>query len=225
MKSAVIVFPGSNCDYDMYFALKLSGHHPEFVWHKNSNLNGFELAVLPGGFSYGDYLRAGAIAHYSPIMQEVLRFAKRGGLVMGICNGFQVLTETKLLPGALHKNKNLRFLCQQVYLSVENNKSIFTKSIAEDKRLKIPIAHGEGNYYIDDDGLINLIENRQILFRYVDKNQSQNPEANPNGSKDAIAGIINKEGNVMGMMLHPERAVESILGSVDGCAIFKSLLN
>lgn len=223
MNCAVIVFPGSNCDYDMYHALKLMGHHAELVWHKNSDLKGFDMAVLPGGFSYGDYLRAGAIAHFSPIMQEVLRFARRGKLVMGICNGFQVLTETGLLPGALLRNQNLRFLCQPVYLKVVNNATLFTRGLPLDQPLKIPIAHGEGNYFIEDDGLKSLQDNRQILFRYVNRELEETADANPNGSRASIAGIINKEGNVMGMMPHPERAVEAILGSIDGCGIFKAL--
>lgn len=223
MKSAIIVFPGSNCDHDMYHALQVLGHDAEYVWHKNSNLDDFDLVALPGGFSYGDYLRAGAIAHFSPIMQELLRFANRGRFVIGICNGFQVLTETKLLPGALLRNQNLRFLCQPVYLRVENPKTNFTAAIDIPRPLKIPIAHGEGNYFIDTAGLNELEANQQIVFRYVDRDGNAVPEANPNGSTDYIAGVINKEGNVLGMMPHPERAVDSLLGSSDGTAIFESI--
>lgn len=223
MKSAVIVFPGSNCDHDMHHALKIMGHEVRYVWHKNPDLNGFDLVVLPGGFSYGDYLRAGAIAHFSPIMQEVIRFARKGGLVMGICNGFQILTESGLLPGALLRNQNLRFLCQQVYVRVENHDTIFTNAVDTSSPLKIPIAHGEGNYFIDDAGLEELQAHGQIVFRYVDRDGNLAPEANPNGSLDHIAGIINKEGNILGMMPHPERAVEAILGSDDGRYIFASI--
>jgi phosphoribosylformylglycinamidine synthase len=223
LKSAVIVFPGSNCDFDILHALNLVGHEATFVWHKDTDLSDFDLIVLPGGFSYGDYLRAGAIAHFSPIMQETIRAARKGRLVMGICNGFQILTEIGLLPGALIRNQNLRFLCQQVYLRVENVNTKFTNRLAEDQILKIPIAHGEGNYYIDETGLKELEDNEQILFRYVDRDNKFEPRANPNGSKNYIAGIINREKNVMGMMPHPERAVEEILGSTDGCSIFKSL--
>lgn len=223
MKSAVIVFPGSNCDHDMFHALKMLGHDVQYIWHKNPDLDNFDLVVLPGGFSYGDYLRAGAIAHFSPIMQEVMRFARKGKFLMGICNGFQILTETGLLPGALLRNQNLRFLCQQVYLRVENHQTYFTNSIPPNTLLKVPIAHGEGNYFIEDAGLNELKANRQIVFRYVDKNNNIVPEANPNGSLYNIAGIINKEGNILGMMPHPERAVETILGSSDGRLIFESL--
>jgi phosphoribosylformylglycinamidine synthase I len=223
LKSAVIVFPGSNCDHDMYHTLKMLGHDVQYIWHKNSNLDDFDLVVLPGGFSYGDYLRAGAIAHFSPIMQEVVRFARKGKFLMGICNGFQILTETGLLPGALLKNQNLRFLCQQVYLRVENHQTYFTRSISPNIILKVPIAHGEGNYFIDNAGLDKLKANQQIVFRYVDKNNNIIPEANPNGSLDNIAGIVNKEGNILGMMPHPERAAETILGSSDGILIFESL--
>lgn len=223
LKSAVIVFPGSNCDHDMYQTLKMLGHDVQYIWHKNPDIDDFDLVVLPGGFSYGDYLRAGAIAHFSPIMQEIVRFAHKGKFLMGICNGFQILTETGLLPGALLKNQNLRFLCQQVYLRVENYQTYFTRSIPQNTILKVPIAHGEGNYFIDDTGLNELKANQQIVFRYVDKNHNTVPEANPNGSLDNIAGIINKEGNILGMMPHPERAAETILGSSDGRLIFESL--
>jgi len=223
VKTAVIVFPGSNCDYDMLSALNFVGHEATFVWHKDTDLSGFELIVLPGGFSYGDYLRAGAIAHFSPIMNETIRVAKKGKFVMGICNGFQILTEVGLLPGALIRNQNLRFLCQQVYLRVENSDTKFTNQLQKDDILKIPVAHGEGNYYLDEDGIKMLEDNEQVVFRYTNSDNKLVPSANPNGSKNYIAGIISKEKNVMGMMPHPERAVEEILGSTDGCSIFKSL--
>lgn len=223
MKSAVIVFPGSNCDHDMYQALKLLGHSVKYVWHKNSNLEGFDLVVLPGGFSYGDYLRSGAIARFSPIMQEVINFAQKGKFLLGVCNGFQILTETRLLPGALLKNQNLRFACQQVFLRVENKSTNFTSANTLERPLRIPIAHGEGNYFIEGTRLEELRASQQIVFRYVDNQNNASPEANPNGSVDNIAGVINKEGNILGMMPHPERAVEEILGSADGRVIFESL--
>lgn len=207
----------------MYHALQILGHDVQYVWHKNPDLQGYDLAILPGGFSYGDYLRAGAIAHFSPIMAEVIRFARNGKFLIGICNGFQILTETGLLSGALLRNQNLKFLCQQVYLRVENYHTHFTNSIPQGKLIRVPIAHGEGNYFIDEDGLNDLKTNQQIVFRYVDKDNNLFPEANPNGSLESIAGIINKEGNILGMMPHPERAVESILGSADGKLIFESL--
>jgi len=224
VKSAVIVFPGSNCDYDMFYALKLMGHEVEFVWHKNSNLDHFDLVVLPGGFSYGDYLRAGAIARFSSIMSEVIHQARKGKLVLGVCNGFQILTEAGLLPGALLRNQNLRFVCKYVYVRTENNRTCYTRRIPPDKLLKIPIAHGEGNYFIDTGGLKRLQDNEQIVFRYATASGEVAPEANPNGSVENIAGIINKQGNVLGMMPHPERAVETILGSTDGRLIFQSLI-
>jgi len=224
VKSAVIVFPGSNCDYDMFYALKLMGHEVEFVWHKNSNLDHFDLVVLPGGFSYGDYLRAGAIARFSSIMTEVIRQARKGKLVLGICNGFQILTEAGLLPGALLRNQNLRFVCKYVYIRTVNNRTYYTNRIPPDKPLKIPIAHGEGNYFIDSEGIRRLQDNEQIVFRYATATGEVAPEANPNGSVENIAGIINKQGNVLGMMPHPERAVETILGSTDGRLIFQSLI-
>ncbi len=224
MRSAVIVFPGSNCDYDMYYALKMMGHRVEFVWHKNGNLNDYDLIVLPGGFSYGDYLRAGAIARFSSVMAEVVRQAQKGKLIMGICNGFQILTEAGLLPGALLRNSHLRFVCKFVHVRAENVNTPFTRNLPHGISLKIPVAHGEGNYFIDADGLKQLQDNEQIVFRYATARGEVVPEANPNGSIENIAGIINKQGNVLGMMPHPERAVENILGSTDGRLIFQSLI-
>ena len=224
MKFGVVTFPGSNCDYDAYAAVRhVMGEEVEFLWHKSSDLKACDLVILPGGFSYGDYLRAGAIARFSPIMKEVVAFARSGGLVMGICNGFQVLTEAGLLPGALIRNSHLRFSCKQVYLRVENTESPFTSSCVKGEVLKIPIAHGEGNYYHFDGDIRKLEEAGRVAFRYVDVNGRKTPEANPNGSRENIAGILNDEGNVLGMMPHPERAVEPVLGSSDGLKIFESV--
>lgn len=223
MKSAVIVFPGSNCDQDMLRALTLMGHRAELVWHKTGNLSGYDLVALPGGFSYGDYLRAGAIARFSAIMKAVADFAAKGKPVLGVCNGFQVLTEAGLLPGALLRNQNLRFICRPVYLRTENHNTRFTRAIPPGTVLKIPIAHGEGRYYIDPEGLKRLQDQEQIIFRYANARGEIDPQANPNGSLDHIAGIINREGNVLGMMPHPERAMQAILGSEDGRRIFESL--
>lgn len=223
MKSAVIVFPGSNCDQDMYHALVQTGHQAEFVWHKTADLSEYDLVVLPGGFSYGDYLRAGAIARFSSIMQAVVDFAKKGKPVLGICNGFQILVEAGLLPGALLRNQQLRFVCRQVYLRTENRRTRFTNSITAENPLKIPVAHGEGRYFISEDGMKKLRDHNQVVFRYVNAPAGLEAEANPNGSLDNIAGIINEKGNVLGMMPHPERAVEPLLGSADGRLIFESL--
>ncbi len=224
MKAGVVIFPGSNCDRDAFEALKLMGYQVDYIWHQETNLTGYDLIVLPGGFSYGDYLRAGAIARFSPVMQEVVRFAGKGGKVLGICNGFQILTEAGLLPGALLRNESLRFVCKYVTVRVENTNTTFTHKITEQRPLWIPIAHGEGNYFVDDETLAELKANNQIVFRYVDEHGEPTPEANPNGSRENIAGVINREGNVLGMMPHPERAVEAILGSEDGRFIFESLL-
>ncbi|MCK4893660.1 MAG: phosphoribosylformylglycinamidine synthase subunit PurQ [Calditrichia bacterium] len=225
MRFGVIVFPGSNCDHDMYYALKkVTGDDVQFIWHQDRSLDGFDGVVLPGGFSYGDYLRAGAIARFSPILQEIVRFAKKGKIVLGICNGFQILTESGLLPGALMRNQNLRFICKHVYIRTENNQSAFTKMLKNGQVLRIPIAHGEGKYYTDDDNLNRLTENNQIIFRYCSPTGKLEDAHNPNGSKSSIAGIINSEGNVLGMMPHPERAVEMLLGSKDGRYLFESII-
>ncbi|MBD3404025.1 phosphoribosylformylglycinamidine synthase subunit PurQ [candidate division GN15 bacterium] len=224
MKVGVVTFPGSNCDYDAYAAIKhVMGEEVEFLWHKSEDLAGSDLVILPGGFSYGDYLRAGAIARFSPILGKVIGFAQSGGLVMGICNGFQVLTEAGLLPGALIRNKSLRFSCKQVYLRVENNQTPYTNACAVGDVLRIPIAHGEGNYYHFDGDIKALEESGRVAFRYVDHTGAVTAEANPNGSLNNIAGIVNEGGNVLGMMPHPERAVESILGSMDGIKVFASV--
>jgi phosphoribosylformylglycinamidine synthase I len=226
VKVGVVIFPGSNCDHDMFHALKtVVGDDVHFIWHQNTSLSDFEAVVLPGGFSYGDYLRAGAIARFSPIMKEVIHFARKGKPVLGICNGFQILTESGLLPGALRRNQNLRFACKYVYIRTENYQTIFTNRLLKNQILAIPIAHGEGNYFIDDDGLKKLTDNQQIVFRYCSFKGDLADEFNPNGSMDHIAGITNKEGNVLGMMPHPERAVELLVGSQDGRYIFESLIS
>jgi len=223
MKSAVVVFPGSNCDQDMLDALQLLGHRVEFVWHKEGDLAEYDFVALPGGFSYGDYLRAGAVARFSPIMAAVVRHARKGKPLLGVCNGFQILTEAGLLPGALLRNEKLRFICRYIHVRTENNKTIFTGHLKKNQVLRLPIAHGEGNYFIGSDGLKALEDNNQIVFRYSSETGEITSRANPNGSIAGIAGIINRKGNVLGMMPHPERAVETILGSEDGRNIFASL--
>ncbi len=224
MKFGVVTFPGSNCDYDAYAAVKhVLGEEVEFLWHKSHDLTGSDVVVLPGGFSYGDYLRAGALARFSPIMQEVVKFAESGGLVIGICNGFQVLTESGLLPGTLMRNEHLRFACKFTNLRVENAQTPWTQACVKGEVLRVPIAHGEGNYYHFDGNIKELEEAGQVVFRYVDEQGRETAEANPNGSLHNIAGIINQTGNVLGMMPHPERAVESILGSADGLKVFESI--
>lgn len=225
MKIGVVVFPGSNCDHDAFYALKHEiGVESVFLFHKEHDLQGVDAVVLPGGFSYGDYLRCGAIARFSPIMNEVIGFARSGGPVIGICNGFQVLTEAGLLPGALLRNRDLRFISKHVYIKAVNTSTMFTSAIAQDAVLRIPIAHGEGNYYADPEVIEELRANDQIVFQYCDEAGQVTPEANPNGSQLNIAGIVNREGNIIGMMPHPERACSGALGSVDGRVIFESLV-
>ncbi|HUV31061.1 MAG TPA: phosphoribosylformylglycinamidine synthase subunit PurQ [Acidobacteriota bacterium] len=224
MKFGVVTFPGSNCDYDAYAAVRhVLRDEVEFLWHRSSDLKGCDVIILPGGFSYGDYLRAGAIARFSAIMNEVVGFARSGGLVIGICNGFQMLTEVGLLPGALVRNRHLRFRCRQVYLRVERSDTCFTSACADGDVLMVPIAHGEGSYYNFEGDIRRLEDARQVVFRYVDSQGRTTDEANPNGSVNNIAGVSNAEGNVLGMMPHPERAVEKILGSADGLKVFESL--
>jgi phosphoribosylformylglycinamidine synthase len=225
VKFGVVTFPGSNCDYDAYAAVKhVLREDVDFLWHQSTDLSGSDVVILPGGFSYGDYLRAGAIARFSPIMKAVMSFARSGGLVVGICNGFQVLTEAGLLPGALMRNEHLRFASKPVYLRVESTATAFTNACREGEILKLPIAHGDGNYYHFDGEIRKLEDNGQVMFRYVDAHGRVTAEANPNGSASNIAGIRNAEGNVFGMMPHPERAVEPILGSSDGLKLFQSLV-
>lgn len=224
MKFGVVVFPGSNCDHDAYHVIsKVIGQPVDFIWHRDSNLDGYDCIVLPGGFSYGDYLRTGAIASLSPIMKSVVGFANHGGIVLGICNGFQILCESGLLPGALLRNASLAFACRHVNLRVERSDTMFTRDYEKGQVLSIPIAHGDGNYFCDDATLERLEGEGQVLFRYVDAKGQPTDEANPNGSRNNIAGIINDRGNVLGMMPHPERASEDALGSADGRGIFTSL--
>ena len=224
MKVAVITFPGSNCDYDLYKAAQQVGGDATFMWHRERGLAGYDAVLLPGGFSYGDYLRAGAIARMSPIMEDVIAFANAGGPVLGICNGFQILCESGLLPGALMHNKSMRFQSKDVFLRVERANTLFTADYEEGQILRIPIAHGEGNYEADRETLEALESEGRIVFRYVDSSGETSEDANPNGSWHDIAGITNESGNVLGMMPHPERAMEELLGSTDGIALFTSLV-
>ena len=226
MKFGVVVFPGSNCDQDCVHVLKgVVRQEVVSLWHQDTTLRGVDAVVLPGGFSYGDYLRTGAIARFSPIMRSLVSFANDGGFVMGICNGFQILLEAGLLPGAMMRNTGLRFICRYVHVRVERTDSPFTNRCVEGQILRLPIAHNEGNYTIDPQGFGQLQEARQVLFRYCDDDGQVTTAANPNGSVDAIAGITNAAGNVMGMMPHPERASETTLGSTDGRLMFESMLN
>jgi phosphoribosylformylglycinamidine synthase len=225
LKFGVVVFPGSNCDHDTLFVLKdVLYQKTVYLWHKDRDLRAVDCVVLPGGFAYGDYLRAGAIARFSPLMEEVREFAERGGLVLGICNGFQVLLELGLLPGAMLRNKNLKFLCQFVHLRVDNPETRFTRRCRRGQVLRIPIAHYDGQYFAPAETLNGLEEHGQVVLRYVDENGEPTEEANVNGSAASIAGLINRHGNVLGMMPHPERASEALLGSEDGWLIFESLI-
>ncbi len=226
LKFGVVIFPGSNCDYDTLFALKdILDQDTIFLWHKEHDLKNVDCVVLPGGFSYGDYLRSGSIAAFSPLMQEVKEFALKGGLVLGICNGFQVLLELGLLPGAMLRNKNLKFLCQYVHIRVDNEATPFTNKAKKGQVLKIPIAHYDGNFFSPPDTIQQIVKNNQVVFRYSDARGLLSEEANVNGSLESIAGLINSAGNVMGMMPHPERASEKLLGSEDGRIIFESIIN
>jgi phosphoribosylformylglycinamidine synthase len=226
MKFGVVVFPGSNCDHDTFDVLRdVFQMETVFLWHKDHTIKNVDCIILPGGFSYGDYLRSGAIARFSPLMQEVQEFASRGGLVFGICNGFQVLLELGILPGAMLRNKNLKFLCQHVHIRIEDEKTPFTNRGEKGQVLRIPIAHFDGNYYDSDEGIKTLKENNQIVFRYSEADGLISDKGNVNGSKESVAGIINKAGNVMGMMPHPERASEVMLGSEDGKIIFQSIID
>jgi len=224
MKASVIVFPGSNCDRDVKVALEKFQIHTTMVWHQDTILPPTDLVVLPGGFSYGDYLRCGSMASKSKVMHEVIKHAEKGGYLFGICNGFQILTETNLLPGALLRNNKLKFICKNLFIKTVNNKIAFTKKIPEQKVLSIPIAHNEGNYFASKDQIKELQDNQQIVFQYCDKNGTINSESNPNGSFLNIAGITNKNKNILGMMPHPERVIDSLLGGIDGEGIFQSLL-
>ena len=225
MKFGVVVFPGSNCDRDMIYVLQhIMKQEVEVLWHKEHTLKGCDFIVLPGGFSYGDYLRSGAIARFSPVMNEVMEFADKGGWVLGVCNGFQILCESHLLPGALLHNVHHQFACKNVYIKAEHNQSLLTAVIDPSRPLKIPIAHGEGNYYADEQTLNGLEANGQVLFRYCDEKGNVTAAGNPNGAMRNIAGICNAKKNVFGMMPHPERASDEELGNTDGRVIFESLL-
>jgi len=225
MNFGVVVFPGSNCDHDCQHVFRdVLGQSVQMIWHKDTSLEGLDAVVLPGGFSYGDYLRTGAIARFSPVMNAVKQFADEGGMVLGICNGFQILLEAGLLPGAMLRNRSLHFICKDVYIRVENAATPFTNACKPGQVLKIPIAHADGNYYTDPVMLAGLQANAQVVFRYCTKDGKVIPEANPNGSLDSIAGIRNPAGNVLGMMPHPERCAEEMLGNEDGRVIFVSML-
>ena len=226
MKFGVVTFPGSNCDQDMIYVLQdILGKKVETLWHKDHDLKGVDMVVLPGGFSYGDYLRSGAIAKFSPIMNEVMEHAKRGGYVMGICNGFQILTESGLLEGALLHNESHKFICKNTLLKPVSKSAAITKDLEANQVYKIPVAHGEGRFFASDDTLKSIQDNDQILFQYCNENGEVTADANPNGALLNIAGITNKTKNVFGMMPHPERAADVHLGNIDGMAIFESILN
>ena len=226
MKTGVIVFPGSNCDHDAFYTTgTLIGQHSEFIWHKDrKDLKEFDLIIVPGGFSYGDYLRTGAIARFAPVMQDVAEFAKFGGTVLGICNGFQILTECGLLPGALLRNHKLKFICKNIFMRVENTSTRFTSDYSERQVITVPIAHGDGNYFADEDTLKMLEDEGRVIFKYCSESGEINDAANPNGSRNNIAGITNEQGNVLGLMPHPERCSDPILGDNDGLKVFTSLL-
>jgi phosphoribosylformylglycinamidine synthase I len=226
MKFGVVIFPGSNCDQDIIYVLeKIMGQQVVQLWHKDHDLQGVDFVVLPGGFSFGDYLRSGAIARFSPIMTEVINFAAKGGYVFGICNGFQILAEAGLVPGALLHNNNRKFICNNIYLKAQTSNSLVTSLVDPAKALKIPIAHGEGNFFADADVLKAINDNDQVLFRYCDAGGNITAEANPNGAIENIAGVCNANRNVFGMMPHPERAADSLLANQDGLAIFESILS
>jgi phosphoribosylformylglycinamidine synthase subunit PurQ / glutaminase len=225
MKFSIIVFPGSNCDHDAYHAAKhVLGQEAEFVWHKETDLKGADVVVLPGGFSHGDYLRTGAIARFSPVMTAVNDFAQSGGPVLGICNGFQILCEAGLLPGAMLRNRDLKFHCEHVCIRVEQTDTPFTSRAAEGQVLRIPIAHGEGNYYAEPQVVAALEASRRVIFRYCDAHGQATEAANPNGAVNGIAGICSERRNVVGLMPHPERACEPVLGSADGLVLFESVV-
>ncbi len=226
MKFGVVVFPGSNCDRDIVTVTDgLFSQPTRLIWHQDTDLSDIDVVVIPGGFSYGDYLRCGAIARFSPIMQSVIDHAKAGKSVIGICNGFQILTEVGLLPGALIRNRDLHFICDRIHIKVENNHLTWTKAYQPNQILTLPIAHGEGRYYADNDTLKQLEDNQQVVFRYCSENEKMTEDSNPNGSLNNIAGIVNLQGNVLGMMPHPERAADPLLGATDGRKLFEALIS
>jgi phosphoribosylformylglycinamidine synthase I len=226
VRFGVVVFPGSNCDADSHDAVgTFAGTHARYLWHKDTDLGGLDCVILPGGFSYGDYLRCGAIARFSPIMNAVQRFAEDGGLVIGICNGFQILLEAGMLPGAMHQNEGLKFVCRLVNLRVENNGTPYTTGYERGQVVKVPIAHHEGNYFIDQDGLAEIEANGQVVVRYCDEAGETTAAANPNGSLGNIAGVCNRERNVFGLMPHPERVCDEIVGGTDGRGVFESIIS
>lgn len=225
MRFGVVVFPGSNCDADCYHVVKnVLGQPVEYIWHKETHVSGFDALILPGGFSYGDYLRTGAIARFSPVMPAVMDFAQQGGLLIGICNGFQILLEAGLLPGAMLRNRSLKFICAPVHLKVKRNDTAFSNQLEQEQIIRVPIAHGEGNYFCDEATLEVLQRDKRILFTYCSPYGEEDEAFNPNGSVANIAGIINEQGNVLGMMPHPERCSEAVLGGTDGYGIFASML-
>lgn len=226
MKTGIILFPGSNCDHDAYYVIHRILNQPvRMIWHKDrTDLAEFDLILLPGGFSYGDYLRTGAIARFAPVMQDVMTYARRGGRVLGICNGFQILTECGLLPGALLRNRNLRFVCRNVFLRVENSDTAFTSAYKPHEVITVPIAHGDGNYFADTDTMRQLEEENRVVFRYCSSTGELSDSSNPNGSLENIAGVMNAEGNVLGMMPHPERCADATLRNEDGLRVFTSLV-
>ena len=225
-KLGIIIFPGSNCEVDCYYALKkVLKADVRFIWHQERTIGNLDCIILPGGFSYGDYLRCGSIARFSPVMDDVTKFAENGGFVLGICNGFQILAETHLLPGALIRNRGLKFICDFIHLRVENNKTPFTMNFEESQVIKLVIKHNEGNYQAGDSVISGLKSSGQVLLRYCDRDGNTGDGANPNGSKDSIAGIINSKGNVFGLMPHPENCCEAVLGSSDGMGIFSSIID
>lgn len=226
MKFGVVIFPGSNCEQDCHYVIQsVLGKPVEYIWHQDTSVKDFDAIVLPGGFAYGDYLRTGALARFSPVMKAIAEFASKGGLVFGICNGFQILTEAGLLPGALLRNVGLKYVCEFEYLKTENIDSPFTNLLSKGQLLRVPIGHGEGNFFADPETLKRIEGNGQVLFRYADRDGRITPEANPNGSLNNIAGIVNEQRNVLGMMPHPDRSSEAILGSADGKRIFESMVN
>lgn len=225
MKFGIVVFPGSNCDHDCYHVVKnVLGQEAEYIWHKETEIKGFDCLILPGGFSYGDYLRTGAIAKFSPVMKGLKEFADGGGLVIGICNGFQILVEAGLLPGVLMRNRDLKFICENRYLKVENSDTRFTSLYSKGEVINLPIAHADGNFFADDETLKRLQDKGQILFRYCKADGNTTDDSNPNGSLLNIAGVCNEKRNILGMMPHPERCAEEIMGNIDGKRVFESII-